>query len=144
MIGHYGAQGMALRGRRLACAVVAGVLLTGCATLHGELAVRAGFGLLLARHDADHDGGLDRVEIEAMVEAAIPPERRQGAGWSALRSWLIARYLDQDSDHDGRVRADELARAPVAAFHCLDTDASGRVSPAEAEARWAGCVIDNL
>ncbi|MBO9622127.1 MAG: hypothetical protein J7500_05385 [Sphingomonas sp.] len=144
MIGHIGALGMALRGRELACVLAAGMLVAGCTTLHGELAVRAGFGLLVTRYDADRDGGLNRAEIETMVDAAIAPERRQGAGWAALRAWLVARYLDQDMDHDGRVRADELARAPVAAFHCLDADASGRVTPGEAEARWAGCVIDNL
>jgi len=132
-------------------AVHAGVLLaaavlmaTGCTATGGRAAIKAGYGLLLARHDANRDGALDRQEIEAMVDAAVPPERRRGGGWDALRAWLVARYVAQDRDGDGRLGLDELVRGPLAAFQCIDADASGRVTPAEIEARWAGCAIDNL
>lgn len=139
-----GARGAARmpRGRGMACALMA-AMLGGCAVTHGQGAVEAGYGLLILANDRDGDGMLDRDEVAAMVDAAVPPERR-GAGWPRLRGWLVDRFLEQDRDGDGRLALGEMVRGPVAGFQCLDRDGDGRVEGGEAAAGWGMCLAENL
>lgn len=97
------------------CVALGGGLLTaiglatsGCAGVGAGQAVRAGYVAVLATQDVNADGALDGQEIAAMVERAFPPERRKGQSWVALRAWLIAGYMAQDKDGDGRLVAGEL------------------------------------
>lgn len=95
--------------RRIAAGLALALATGGCALGARPAAVISA--AVFAASDRDHDGMLDRQEIAAMVDAAFPPERRQGSGWDALRAGLIAGYAAQDRDGDGRLSRDELARA---------------------------------
>jgi len=85
---------------------LAGMLgLCGCALSVGAL-LDAGSAALVARFDSDRDGGLDPVEVTAMVAAAVPgkgPER------DALRAGLAAGYWTRDCNRDGRLSVAELS-----------------------------------
>lgn len=84
---------------------LAGVLgLCGCAIGEEGLA-SAGSAALMARFDADRDGGLDTAEVAAMIAAAVPGK---GAGFDAVRAGLAAGYGTRDCDRDGRLTAVEL------------------------------------
>lgn len=95
--------------RRIAAGVALAFATGGCAL--GARPAMVVSTAMLAASDRDGDGTLDAQEIAAMVDAAFPPERRQGSGWDALRAGLIAAYLAQDRDGDGRLSRDELAGA---------------------------------
>lgn len=140
MEGRRNVQGLALRAAA-ACALLAA--LGGCATLRGEAAIGAGYRLLVEAHDRDGDGALDAGEVEAMIDRAVPAERR-GAGWDRLRTWLVERWIEQDREGDGRLTPGELAAGPRAAFDCLDRDGDGRLGRGEVGAGWGLCLADNM
>ncbi|MCH7861389.1 hypothetical protein ACQKOH_18120 [Sphingomonas sp. NPDC092331] len=89
-------QAMALAGMLALC----GCMASGAA-LRG-----AGSAVLVARFDADRDGGLDRTELAAMIAAAV---RGQGMERDALRAGLAAGYWTRDCNRDGRLTATEMA-----------------------------------
>lgn len=90
---------------RQAIALAGMLALCGCmpagAALRG-----AGSAALVARFDADKDGGLDRTELAMMVAAAV---RGQGVEQDALRAGLAAAYWTRDCNRDGRLTPAELA-----------------------------------
>lgn len=89
---------------------MAGLMTGGCTVTGANQMLRAGYAAALASQDRDGDGALDRSEIAAMVERAFPPERRTGPGWTTLRAWLIAGYMEQDANGDGRLTLGELLK----------------------------------
>ena len=92
-------------GFRRALALAGALALCGCALSLGGL-IDAGSAALVARFDADRDGGLDQGEVAAMVAAAAPG---QGAELDALRAGLAAGYWTRDCNRDARLTAAELA-----------------------------------
>lgn len=131
------------------CMALTGGLLTavslmtgGCAGVGANQVLSAGYAAVLATQDANGDGALDRAEIAAMVERAFPPERRGGQGWTTLRAWLIAGYMEQDKDGDGRLTPNELlAGGPRA---CADLDGDGLLSEGEIAASVGRCPVGLL
>lgn len=107
----------ARHGMAALCMALGGGLLTavglmtgGCSGAGAGQVLNAGYAAVLATQDRNADGALDRGEVAAMVERAIPPERRTGQNWAALRAWLIAGYMEQDANRDGRLTLGELLR----------------------------------
>ncbi|MBB4838204.1 hypothetical protein HNP52_001255 [Sphingomonas kyeonggiensis] len=92
-----------IRARR-AGALAGMLMLCGCAI--GRAALDVGSAALVARFDADRDGGLDRAEVAAMVSAAMPGS---GPTIEAARAGLAAGYWTRDCDRDGKLTAGELA-----------------------------------
>lgn len=131
------------------CVVLGGVAATamslmagGCTSVEGRAALQIGVAAVAAAHDGNGDGALDRAEVAAMVEGAFPPEARSGPGWNALRAWLIAGYMAQDLNGDGRLTLAELLRGPSAgasAVACGDTNGDGVTSAAEVAAGLGRC-----
>ncbi|WP_342248560.1 hypothetical protein [Sphingomonas sp. OTU376] len=91
-----------IRARR-AAALAGMLMLCGCAI--GRAALDVGSAALVARFDADRDGGLDRAEVGAMVSAAVPGS---GPAIDAARAGLAAGYWTRDCDRDGKLSAGEL------------------------------------
>lgn len=126
------------------CVALSGGLLTavglatsGCAGLGATQMLRAGYAAVLATQDLNGDGALDRSEVAGMVERAFPPERRTGQSWVALRAWLIAGYMAQDGNGDGRLTLGELLKGGSAL--CGDLDGDGMLSDMEAAASIGRC-----
>lgn len=142
MIGTHGAWGGALRGGRVAW-VLAAALAAGCVPVRAPAVIEAGYRLVLGASDADGDGVLGRDEVAAMIDRAIPADRRDG-GWERLRGWLVARFAEQDRNGDGLLSAEELAAGPVAAFRCIDRDGDGRIEAGDAAADWGMCLVENF
>jgi hypothetical protein len=112
--------GRSLRpGAAALCLAAAGVLAVlgtlegGCTPAEGRLALGTGFAALVAVHDLDGDGALDRDEVRAMVAETIPAERT-GSGWTMLRAWLVSTYMGADRNGDGRLTVAELADSGLA------------------------------
>jgi len=85
---------------------LAGMLgLCGCALSVGAL-LDAGSAALMARFDANRDGGLEPAEVTAMVAVAVPGK---GAELDVLRAGLVAGYWTRDCNRDGRLTVAELA-----------------------------------
>lgn len=91
-----------IRARR-AGALAGMLMLCGCAI--GRTALDMGSAALVARFDADRDGGLDRSEVAAMVSAAVPGN---GPAIDAARAGLAAGYWTRDCDRDAKLTAGEL------------------------------------
>ncbi|HEX8300746.1 hypothetical protein [Sphingomonas sp.] len=126
------------------CALLGGGLLTmmgmmtsSCAGLGASQVLSAGYAAALATQDRNADGALDRGEVAGMVERAFPPERRTGQGWTTLRAWLIAGYMEQDRDGDGRLTLGELLKGGSRA--CADLNGDGMLSEIEVAASIGRC-----
>jgi len=126
------------------CALFGGGLLTavgmmtsGCAGMGANQVLSAGYAAVLATQDRNADGALDRSEVAGMVERAFPPERRTGQGWVALRAWLIAGYMEQDANGDGRLTLGELLKGGSRA--CADLNGDGMLSEVEVAASIGRC-----
>jgi Ca2+-binding EF-hand superfamily protein len=81
--------------------------LCGCA-LSGAALLHAGSAALVAHFDSDKDGALSVAEVTAMVAATVPGK---GAELDALRAGLLAGYMANDRDGDGKLSMAELAGA---------------------------------
>lgn len=117
----------------------AGLLGGGCTGVTGQAILSAGYAASLVAQDRNGDGMLDRSEVTAMVEAALPPEAQAGPGWSALRAWLVAGYMAQDGDRDGRLSLAELLSGPRAAIDCADVNGDRALSESEVAASMGRC-----
>lgn len=131
------------------CVALSGGLLTavslmtgGCTMVGASEVLSAGYAAVLATQDRNADGALDRGEVAGMVERAFPPERRTGPGWETLRAWLIAGYMEQDRDGDGRLTLGELLKA--GARDCADLNGDGLLSQAEMAASIGRCPVGML
>lgn len=125
-------------------ATALGVMTGGCTNADGRAALQIGVAAVAAAHDRNGDGAIDREEVTAMVEGAFPPEVRSGPGWTALRAWLVAGYMAQDRDGDGRLTLAELLRGPSEAGACGDGDGDGVTSASEAVASLGRCPVGAL
>lgn len=85
-------------------------LLTGGCALNAKVGLMAGASAMVAANDRNGDGYLDRDEVRAMIERALPPRRFKGGFWERLRASLIAAYWSRDRNGDGRLSADELTQ----------------------------------
>lgn len=130
---------MALSGGLL---MAAGLATSGCTHIGSGQLLSAGYAAVLVTQDRDRDGGLDRGEVTAMVERGFPPDKRAAPGWATLRAWLVAAYMEQDADGDGRLVLAELLQPGRAA--CVDLDGDGQLSPAEVAASVGRCPAGTL
>jgi hypothetical protein len=92
---------------RRAMALAGMLALCGCA-LSGAALLNAGSAALVARFDSDKDNALSAAEVAAMVAATVPGK---GAELDALRAGLLAGYMANDRDGDGKLSLAELAGA---------------------------------
>lgn len=132
-------RGVAALALMLGGALGAGMMSGGCAGVNGRAVLAAGYAASLAVQDRNGDGALDRGEVETLVEAAFPDSAKRGEGWRVLRAWLVAGYMGQDLDRDGRLTLGELLRGPAQAVQCVDMDGDLTLSEAEIAASVGRC-----
>ncbi len=104
-------------------------------------AIVAQYRLVMQRWDRDGDARLGLDEIDRMVDTGLRspqplPADDEGAFKNAMRDY----YRAQDLDRDGFVDMDELQKAGLTVFNCIDADQNGRASIAEMQQGASRCL----
>jgi Ca2+-binding EF-hand superfamily protein len=93
--------------------------------------------------DTNHDGSITREEYRAARQAQFDAMDRnkdgvlniqdfpEAANDPRVKERLDAMLSSADTNHDGSVSREELAKAPMPFFDRVDTDHNGTISPAE-------------
>ncbi len=116
------------------------VLLAGAAPVVQDRAREAliqGYEQVLKFWDKDSDGRLSRAEWGAMSDATLKGVDR--ATRAQFRSALEQQFAADDEDRDGFLTREELLRAPLEAFDCMDVDGDGTLTPAEEASGASRC-----
>lgn len=110
-----------------------GLMTGGCTAPETRAVLQAGVAAVAVANDLNGDGALDRGEVTAMVERSFPIATRTGPGWDTVRALLVASYMGQDRDGDGRLTMAELLAVPAPVPPPVDETAAGFVAVNRAE-----------
>ena len=95
------------------------------------------FGLILKSWDKDRDGKLRRTEVQTMVDASFreiapqPQDWQEHAELGPQRQQILDHYASEDTNRDGYLNLDELLKAPLATFDCMDANHDAALSKDE-------------
>ena len=109
-----------------------------------------GMGLLLKSWDKDGDSKLSNGEVQVMVDASFREMAKDASvgGMTAelekQRKQMLGFYASQDTNRDGYLSLQELLRAPLANFNCMDSDHDDKVSQEEVFRGMRQCPSVNL